>query len=276
MIHLRRTDYKTIAFLHLPKTGGMTLIRHMQTHLFQVPLVNVPNSEALLDAPDVIRGAELVAGHFFYPLLAMLDKPAYSMTLLRDSVQRTISSYEFVLRHPTHPLYEEFMAAGITSPLQFATDKSFAFHGSNMQTRMLGVDYDFPCLIHGIKTKAISIDEAKAVVGTAESRPCDAAGLQRAMDRLKSMGFFGLTEHYQASLELLCRTFNLEVPTEAFMENAAPAEDVSRRALMKPDEVEALRAANHFDEELYRFARELFQERCQMHGITVRSRAIGC
>jgi hypothetical protein len=269
MIHLRRTDYKTIAFLHLPKTGGMTLIKHLQTHLFKVPLMDVPNSEALLDAPDVIRGAELVAGHYFYPLLNMLDQPAFTMTLLRDPVQRTISSYQFVLRHPTHPLYEKFVAARISSPIEFATDEYFAFHGSNMQTRMLGVDYDFSSLIHGIKTKAIAIEAAKAVVGSAENRPCDAAGLQRAMGRLKSMGFFGLTEHYQASLQLLCRTFNLEVPSEAFMENAAPAEDVARRALVNPGEVEALRDSNHFDEELYRFAMGLFYERCQMHGIAV-------
>jgi hypothetical protein len=89
------------------------------------------------------------------------------------------------------------------------------------------------------------------------------------MRRLKSMGFFGLTEHYQASIELLCRTFNLEVPSAAYMENAAPAEDLARRALVNPGEMEALRDSNHFDEELYRFAMDLFYERCQMHGIAV-------
>jgi len=266
---LRRTDYKTIAFLHLPKTGGITLVKHLQTQLFEGPLISLPSSEALLDSPDAIRGAALVVGHYFYPLLEMLDQPSCSMTFLRDPVQRTISSYQFVARTPAHPLYEKFVTARISSPIEFARDKFFAFHASNMQTRMLGVDYDFASLIQGINSKTISIDQAKAVIGEAESRPCDSAGLQRATGRLQSMIFFGLTEHYQASLELLCRTFNLEVPAEAFMENVAPAEDQARRALVNPREVEALRASNQFDEELYRFAKGLFYERCQMHGIAV-------
>jgi hypothetical protein len=241
----------------------------MRTDLFQGRLVDLPSSQALLDSPDVIRGAELVFGHYFYPLLDMLDKPAYSMTLLRDPVLRTISAYQFVSRSPAHPLYEKLVTARINSAVQFARDEFFSFHGSNMQTRMLGVDYDFPSLMNGINTKAISVDEAKCLVNSVESRPCDTATLQRAMGRLKSMGFFGLTKHYRISLELLCRTFNLEVPSEIYTENVAPAPDLAARALVKQDEVEALRDLNRFDQELYRFATDLFYERCRMHGIAV-------
>jgi len=264
---LSQLHYKTVAFLHLPKTGGITLIKYLQEYLLRLPLIHLQCTCDFLDGPQNSEGSRLVAGHYFYPLLEILGRPLYSITFLRDPVQRAISAYQYILRNPGHPLHPQLSRARIGAPSQFVTDNLFSFHGANMMTRMLGADYDLRSVVDRIHKRTISAEEGKAIIDWMEKRPCDAGVLNRAMIRLERMSFLGLTEHWRASLELLCRSIEAPVPAELFRENAAPEPDLAARNALSKDEVEAVREANRFDEILYRFGQRLFYERCERQAV---------
>jgi hypothetical protein len=241
----------------------------MRDCLFRRQLIHLQSTCGILDSPHFPFCGKLLIGHYFYPLLEVLKQPLYSLTFLRDPVQRAISAYQYVARSPNHPLYEQFRLARITSPSEFVRDNLFSFHGANMQTRMLGSDYDLQGLIDRITTGVISVDEAKAIIGSVESLPCDAAVLNRAIRRLEQMPFFGVTEHLSASLELLCKYLNVQTPPMVSQENAAPASDLARRIEFGQKEIDAVRDANRLDEILYRFGQRLFYERCERHLVGV-------
>jgi hypothetical protein len=99
-------DDAAIYFLHIPKTGGTTLHAAIDTGF--PPDAICPawlwDQLLMLPAPERTRFA-VYRGHFHGYLGAFLGRPLRTVTLLRDPVERTISSYYYLLRHPTHPLH---------------------------------------------------------------------------------------------------------------------------------------------------------------------------
>jgi hypothetical protein len=72
---------------------------------------------------------------------------------------------------------------------------------------------------------------------------------------------FGLCESMDASMDLLCD--KLEVPNRQLTSrmNSGKSSSGDRLTLLTDEEVAIIRAANHYDEQLYAFARTLFEQR---------------
>lgn len=88
-----------LVFLHLPKTGGTTLHHHFAQHF--APEERCPERFAHLDR---YRQAELAnwrffSGHFNADQLRLIPGPLFIVTVLRDPVQRILSTYYFWKRH---------------------------------------------------------------------------------------------------------------------------------------------------------------------------------
>jgi hypothetical protein len=84
----------------------------------------------------------ILCGHQSYPFAVTL-RPGGVITMLREPVMRCISAYEYVLRTPHHRLYTRFRTpAGARSIRDVASDPDLSFHFGDMQTRMIGAEFD--------------------------------------------------------------------------------------------------------------------------------------
>lgn len=103
------TRARTI-FLHIPKAAGTTFIQVLER---QFPRGTVLARHALgpdglegriADLPQTARrGIRCVHGHFFHGAHTALPGPSRYLTMLREPVDRHVSSYYFALQNPDAP-----------------------------------------------------------------------------------------------------------------------------------------------------------------------------
>jgi len=135
---------EVLLFLHIPKTAGTTLTsvlmrQYPPESIFEVyglvPDQRIEELRAL--SPDRRRAVQCVIGHFYFGLDALFDAPGRYITMLRDPVERVISSYYHILRTPENWLYQDVAGGGMTLE-QYVNCEGRTVHESrNMQTRML-------------------------------------------------------------------------------------------------------------------------------------------
>src|SRR5215472_13748333 len=95
-----------IYFLHIPKTAGASMHRAIDAafppelicrHWLWDQLVTMP--------ADRLRSYRVFRGHFHGDLERFLERPLRIFTLLRDPIERTVSSYYYHRGYRSHPLY---------------------------------------------------------------------------------------------------------------------------------------------------------------------------
>lgn len=79
-------------FLHIPKTGGTSLGSHLLSQCPEQLVLNCSLHEMLSVSRKEIQSFSYFAGHFGTLLLDRLDKPLRLITMLRDPLERTVSS----------------------------------------------------------------------------------------------------------------------------------------------------------------------------------------
>lgn len=109
---------RALIFLHIPKTGGMTLRQILRRQYPEHAICETaPTAFDVLS--ESLEGIRLLAGHVTFGVHERLAVPADYITLLRHPVERLVSLYFYVLRrgeaHPLHALVrgrsiEAFMA----------------------------------------------------------------------------------------------------------------------------------------------------------------------
>lgn len=98
-----------IVFLHIPKTAGSSLVevlsRGRNAVQFKGGDVADLNAYMAMDLADV----GLITGHLQLPHLLKRDLSGYRfITILRDPIEREISTYRFIMSWPGHPLHDKF------------------------------------------------------------------------------------------------------------------------------------------------------------------------
>ena len=93
----------------------------------------------------------------------------------------------------------------------------------------------------------------------------DARMLEEAKERLRTMAFFGLMEHQNASCVLFERTFGVKF-TQSFTEqlNTAHSRDQStsnKSGSVTKNDLDQIRRLNNLDIKLYKYAKDLFWKR---------------
>lgn len=231
-------DAPVVLFLHIPKAGGQTLGEYVYNQC------RAPESRAgddLLDAgvaylnygfikepglavPGHVKSLlgrtdlRAVIGHFWFGLHEHVARPNLYVTLLRDPVERTVSLYYYAKLHETMSL-EEFVR---TPPF-----------------------------------KEVDNDQTRRIAGVNPAAgACTRATLDAARENLRRhFAVVGTTERMEETLALLNLRlgWSREVVSTARNVNAArPAS-----AALPRETIEAVRARNEFDFELWRFASEL-------------------
>jgi hypothetical protein len=226
---------RTIIFLHIPKTAGRTLHRIIARQVDPAALYATWQSVSQVADEFVALPAErkkqlrVISGHVRYGLHLHMPQRAVYITLLRDPVERVISHYYYVLRHPEHWLHDEIMS-----------------------NQMSLKDY----VTSGICIE-LENDQVRLLSGVSEWPATEAMLEQARQNMQKAFAFVGLSERFDESVILLQQMFGWNTP---YYVRANVGANRPRRATIPADTIAAIEAQNRLDAALYAYAREQFEE----------------
>ncbi len=183
--------------------------------------------------PTTLAPYKLVAGHFTYNICNLVSGKPIFVTMLRHPVDRILSFYHYVRLKPKNDFY--FISSRVPFEEFIEFDNiAIEWHVQNQMTAML-CGYD----IH-------------------DQRPTQ-EDLPLAKERLAQMPFFGLTEFFEESVNLLHYTFQWGHNFEVLHRNATvdrptrhQISDTVRRRILDD---------NQLDLQLYMFAVSVFRKR---------------
>lgn len=232
-----------VIFIHIPKTAGRTLrsIIRSQYRPEQIcitnPLPGDPFHDYLSLSDEQKARLRIVQGHFAYGLHEHVGRPAVYVTMLRDPTARVISYYRFVRDHPEHANHATVTEKGLAGFVK--------------------------------ETKSKQLDNAQLrYLATAQEAPfggCTEEMFQQASQRLQEhFVAVGVVEAFDDSILLMRRALKWRLPVYS-------STNVSRHRLGDDelsDEIRGLlQEHNQFDQRLYDYARQRFQEAVRAQGL---------
>ena len=235
---------KTVIFLHIPKTAGVTIRQIIKRqypenrmyygdHLSPQEIANVFTSLP----EDYKAQLQMIWGHLIFGVHQYLSTDATYFTFLRDPIERTISHYYYILGRPHEFEIAQYLRENNIG-FQEALEKNLILDIQNVQTRMLaGLPYDHP------------------------PNTYTQAHLETAKHNLSNhFAVVGLVEQFDESLLLLKRTlgwgnvfYNLQNKTPR-----RPYKDD-----IPPETMALIRKENELDIELYKFAQQIFAKQLE-------------
>jgi hypothetical protein len=219
-----------IVFVHVPKTGGMTLRSILSRRRRGIFAESMEEAKSLLDSLTESEAAqlELVSGHVPYGVHEFVQRPVQYVTMLREPVQRVVSHYWFVRNQPDHYLYAAIVEGNLSL-------REYAERG---------------CALSGeIENGQVGMFSARA-----RMRECaDEESLEEAKRVLRDhFAVVGTTERFDESVVAMQRTVGLTTPVYV-RRNIGPAP----RGSVDPETRAAIEANNLLDLELYEYASAL-------------------
>ncbi|GAM23823.1 hypothetical protein SAMD00019534_069980 [Acytostelium subglobosum LB1] len=235
-IHPRPMISAPYLFLHVPKTGGNTIV-NLFKFTYGTTKVRHQWVHPGYREKNILAGQKAIVGHFNYGLHTYLegeerDNFSY-MTLLRDPVERVLSHYFYHrenLEDPEHDLAERLPLADwiLQSP-----------RGSNEQTRVLS-----------------------GIAATTESRVSDES-FRMAMYHLRKMKFVGITERFMETTVLMKYYCGLSTMRDIKLNQRRSKVDASS---IPKETIELIRKHNWMDIHLYEEALKMFERQLDIVG----------
>jgi hypothetical protein len=234
---------EAVIFLHVPKAAGSTLNRLIE---WEYPLTEIYSIDPVFDrwswahlqrlSKERLRRKRIFKGHMLFGLHAILPQPATYITVLREPVDRVISSFYFMRNYKLHPLYWKFRS-GKWSLEDFARRSP----RDSVQCKILaGVDYRTPCTAEIYETAKENLLQHFSVVG--------------------------LSERFEESLALMKLRFGWKLQRYASF-------NVTRSRPRKTDipqsTLDLIAEKNSFDISLYECAANIFQTAVKTHAAEV-------
>jgi hypothetical protein len=232
-------DRRKLIFLHIPKTAGTTLRTIINWQY--PPRTTLIGSgfelrNKLRNLPEQRRRKiRVLQGHMPFGLHEYLSGPVDYITILRDPVDRVLSTYCFILTRPMHPLYEEVASMNM-SLREFVNSERFP-QVSNQQTRVIsgGLRDNF---------SAQALEAAKSNLST----------------HFSAVGF---TERFDESLVLFKRLLGWR---NIYYYKRNVTRDRPRRCEIPNSTIRLIEKNNILDMELYEFATQRFNEALSEQG----------
>ncbi|MGA5688520.1 sulfotransferase family 2 domain-containing protein [Cytobacillus pseudoceanisediminis] len=222
-------DDRILIFMHIPKTGGMTLKRIIKRQYPENKILKDITDGRISEFKKTVSEKEIqfVFGHLSFGLHMHTSQPCTYVTMIREPIDRVISMYYYVLGKKDHPLH------GIVKDLlfeEFIDHPDLKIHTSNMQT--------------------------KRALGKNSLSPSD---LEQAMQNLKEhFSVIGITEMFDESVELMKQKFNWN--DISYVKKNQTKKRLSKEEI-EPNIINKVRANNELDIQLYNWAKNrLVQE----------------
>ncbi len=255
-------DRELLFFLHVPKTGGISLTAVLDAHYGEGAILQVQDwreAEGLIAEMSVVELARIrcARGHYWFGPgdRAIHDRLAVDpvvITVMRDPVARTVSAYQHVMRWSEHWLREVLgLGEGETMPLlDFVEHPETQGEIVNLQTRlMVGmVPGNLPPLDAGVDLDVPLADEE--LLGVAKAR-------------LDSFAWVGLTERMEESVRLLSAMIGWEPVGELPELNVNPVP--SAQVEVPAETRAAILERTALDSELYAHAAALLDRALAVH-----------
>ena len=226
---------RALIFIHLPKTAGTTLGRIIEFEYNPLKIYTVDPyfirwSNAHLSNLPAQRLAkfEVFKGHLGFGLHEKLPQTSTYITVLRDPIDRAISTYYFMSTYVLHPRYRQIKRAGWT-----LEDFIQKFPRNNIQCKYLtGADWD---------------------------AECNQAMCEQAKHNLANyFSVVGISERFDETLALMKLEFGWKLSTYSSFNK-------TKRRPKKHDvagsTIQLICDYNRFDLELYSFGQALFQKK---------------
>jgi hypothetical protein len=262
---------KKLIFLHIPKTAGSTL-RKIINQQYGVDEIlkcyyhkqGVTLQEAVRDMKALPKeqAAEIkiILGHVGFGLHEHLPWPCAYFTMLRDPVERVISGYYHILRDNTHKFQAQVQTMSLKEYVSSDLLRSEAARINavnamdNAQTRLLSG----------------SVVHAELSGTEVNYGECTGEMLDLAIRNLKKdFVAVGISERFDESLMLLKKALawsSIYYVKANVGWNRASREDVSK------DTLRCIEKYNELDIELYRYARQMFDEAIDRQGLLFKRR----
>lgn len=234
-------------FLHLPKTGGMTLRHYIYDNFGEDEYFFIKNDrnqtlkESLDEYADknVFESAEYkwYLGHFGYGIHKYINRDNLKyVAMLREPVDRVLSNYFFVLSIKHHKWYK--MGFKDSMSLKDIYESRFHMALFNYQTRILSSDDGFP-------------------VDLKKKPQLDEGDLEKAIKHIdNAFALVGVMEDFNGFMDLGVRK-------EIFPHSEYRVMNVNKTRLtnneIEPDLIETVRENNKLDKALYEYVKAKFE-----------------
>jgi hypothetical protein len=220
-------------FIHVPKTGGVTLQDVISRKYSGKQMMHIDNVRMRFRSVAETQAAKnlpfMIKGHL--DINEVIDIPNnYLFTLLREPIARVISHYSYLKALPTSGYYRFLNEADATIEKLYAmkTKKDM----DNCFVRYFSGHHELEC-------------------GHVSNEH-----YEKAMSNLKSkIHFFGLQEYFDESLIILAGELQWTLPVYR-RKNVT-----ENKVIVSPQTMEFLKEANRWDVLLYNEARQLFMEK---------------
>ncbi len=230
---------RPVLFLHLPKTGGVSLTEHMKRNLGEGLIHHQPGAWQAIERSEDLGRFDYFAGHFNYGFHRLLRRKGVpevdQITMLRHPVERVISAYYY---HGIRESWVDCLRYGRGLCREYENDMVKRLSGLAQPN---GYDQD-------------SLDRL-IPYGTTEIRH-----LEKAKENLTRLSAIGITEHYDESIARFSRMFGWK--GESIRMNSAGQRLHNRRPgwhELDFVDLDLIYERNRLDMELYEFALGLFE-----------------
>lgn len=242
---------RPLCFLHIPKTGGITVRRFLsqkfpEDQTYDVAAVPSQDVRALYDSRQYLA----YVSHIPYPWFRQLPRMPLMFTILRDPCDRAVSHFYFVRQlieqqlqtQQVPEIHAKVCACDFGEFLRSEPIRSQIFFGE-LQTRMFA--NPGPCW-------QLSDFEPNNPIPTLTRDD-----VRIAKQRLKECIVVGLSHRLLESIQLVCDAFGWERPNQIGIENAT----TNRPQVEQLDAgtLRLLRQITACDQELFDYAIQLFE-----------------
>jgi hypothetical protein len=238
-----------VLFLHIPKAGGQTLGEYVYNHCRDAEVRDPSDADTLnagvaylnygfIKEPDLVvpdhvrsllgrRDLRAVIGHFWFGLHEHVARPSVYVTLLREPLERVVSLYYYAKLHETMSLDD------------FVRSPPFKEVDNDQTRRIAGVN--------------------PAVGG------CTRSTLRAARENLRRhFAVVGTVERFEETLALLRLKLGWTREVVSYPRNVNAARPPA--ASLPRETIEAVRARNELDFELWQYASQLMDEQIAAGG----------
>jgi len=242
-------------FAHIPKTGGTSFIALLDHYFAEDQICphqlwrDIGNVQAVKN-----KNYQLFRGHFGGAAQLLANQELRYLTILRDPISMAASTYHYAKRDKNTKLHN-FINNNELSFAGFIDHRRTRHLVQNRILRSLTFGLDGQLNIEDMEITPNTYRQFKRTINknkvysTAEKR------LGRLKRFIKDCYWFGILEHYDQSIDLLCYVMGWPPVTKTQKLNVH-----NKPQEIQPEIKEKLKVLNHYDCKLYRFAQQQFNK----------------